>query len=59
MALGEAYTKGIGVPSDPSKALKWYINAWNSGKFPEAAFSCGLAYASGFTPVKKITFTLS
>ncbi|KAI9356576.1 hypothetical protein DFJ73DRAFT_823219 [Zopfochytrium polystomum] len=50
LALGEAYTKGIGVPPDPAKAVKWYTRAWETGKFPEAAFAVGLAYATGFTP---------
>ncbi|KAI9351147.1 hypothetical protein DFJ73DRAFT_831747 [Zopfochytrium polystomum] len=50
LALGEAYTKGLGVPPDPSKAVKWYMRAWDAGFFPEAAFAVGLAYATGYTP---------
>ncbi|KAI9340683.1 hypothetical protein DFJ73DRAFT_762589 [Zopfochytrium polystomum] len=50
LALGEAYTKGIGVMPDPNKAVKWYIRAWETGEYPEAAFAVGLAYATGFTP---------
>jgi uncharacterized protein len=50
LALGEAYTKGIGVVPDPNKALKWYIRAYEAGGYPEAAFAVGLAYATGFTP---------
>lgn len=50
LALGEAYTKGIGLMPDPNKAVKWYIKAWESGEYPEAAFAVGLAYATGYTP---------
>ncbi|KAJ1554658.1 hypothetical protein HK405_004437, partial [Cladochytrium tenue] len=50
LALGEAYTKGIGVMPDPSKAVKWYTRAWEAGEYPEAAFAVGLAYATGYTP---------
>ncbi|KAJ3218091.1 hypothetical protein HDU67_006649 [Dinochytrium kinnereticum] len=50
LALGEAYTKGIGVMPDPVKAVKWYTRAWEEGGYSEAAFAVGLAYATGFTP---------
>jgi TPR repeat protein len=50
LALGEAYTKGIGVQPDPTKAVTWYVRAWETGHYPEAAFAVGLAYATGFTP---------
>ncbi|KAJ3332802.1 hypothetical protein HDU76_013049 [Blyttiomyces sp. JEL0837] len=50
LALGEAFTKGIGVFPDPVKAVKWYTRAWEQGRYPEAAFSVGLACATGFTP---------
>ncbi|KAJ3009104.1 UNVERIFIED_CONTAM: hypothetical protein HDU68_002820, partial [Siphonaria sp. JEL0065] len=50
MSLGDAFTKGIGVPADPQKALMWYMRAWEQGRFVEAAFACGLAYSSGYTP---------
>ncbi|KAJ3107442.1 hypothetical protein HDU97_004038 [Phlyctochytrium planicorne] len=50
LALGEAYTKGIGVMPDPVKAVKWYTRAWDEGGYAEAAFAVGLAYATGFTP---------
>ncbi|KAJ3120566.1 hypothetical protein HK100_012743 [Physocladia obscura] len=50
LALGEAYTKGIGVAPDPTKAVKWYTRAWETGGYSEAAFAVGLACATGFTP---------
>ncbi|KAJ3404768.1 hypothetical protein HDU80_002371 [Chytriomyces hyalinus] len=50
LALGEAYTKGIGVAPDPTKAVKWYTRAWEAGGYSEAAFAIGLACATGFTP---------
>ncbi|KAJ3194385.1 hypothetical protein HK101_002858 [Irineochytrium annulatum] len=50
LALGEAYTKGIGVMPDPVKAVKWYTRAWEEGGYAEAAFAVGLACATGFTP---------
>ncbi|KAJ3192037.1 hypothetical protein HK101_007142 [Irineochytrium annulatum] len=50
LALGEAFTKGIGVMPDPVKAVKWYTRAWEEGGYAEAAFAVGLAYATGFTP---------
>ncbi|KAI8617521.1 hypothetical protein BC830DRAFT_94148 [Chytriomyces sp. MP71] len=50
LALGEAYTKGIGVAPDPTKAVKWYTRAWDVGGYSEAAFAVGLANATGFTP---------
>ncbi|KAI8845754.1 hypothetical protein BJ741DRAFT_703147 [Chytriomyces cf. hyalinus JEL632] len=50
MALGDAFTKGIGVAPDPSKALMWYQRAWVEGQFVEAAFAVGLAFATGYTP---------
>ncbi|KAI9351479.1 hypothetical protein BDR26DRAFT_815954 [Obelidium mucronatum] len=50
LALGEAYTKGIGVAPDPTKAVKWYTRAWEAGGYSEAAFAVGLACATGFTP---------
>ncbi|KAI9350724.1 hypothetical protein BDR26DRAFT_851397 [Obelidium mucronatum] len=50
MALGDAFTKGTGVPADPQKALLWYKRAWEQGRFVEAAFACGLSYSSGYPP---------
>ncbi|KAJ3075999.1 hypothetical protein HDU98_006163 [Podochytrium sp. JEL0797] len=50
LALGEAYTKGVGVSPDPTKAVKWYTRAWEAGGYSEAAFAIGLACATGFTP---------
>ncbi|KAJ3294306.1 hypothetical protein HDU79_011179 [Rhizoclosmatium sp. JEL0117] len=50
MALGDAFTKGIGVPADPQKAVLWYSRAWDAGTFVDAAFACGLAYATGYPP---------
>ncbi|KAJ3015723.1 UNVERIFIED_CONTAM: hypothetical protein HDU68_012587 [Siphonaria sp. JEL0065] len=50
LALGEAFTKGIGVAPDPTKAVKWYTRAWEAGGYSEAAFAVGLACATGFTP---------
>jgi TPR repeat protein len=50
LALGEAFSKGIGVPPDPQKAVHWYKKAFEVGGFSEAAFAVGLAYSTGFTP---------
>ncbi|KAJ1554827.1 hypothetical protein HK405_003974 [Cladochytrium tenue] len=50
LALGEAYTKGVGVAPDPVKAVRWYARAWEAGRSPEAAFAVGLAFATGRTP---------
>ncbi|KAJ3414971.1 hypothetical protein HDV05_005802 [Chytridiales sp. JEL 0842] len=50
LALGEAFTKGIGVPPSPEKAVTWYTRAFDAGGYSEAAFALGLAYATGFTP---------
>ncbi|ORY41894.1 HCP-like protein, partial [Rhizoclosmatium globosum] len=46
MALGDAFTKGIGVPADPQKAVLWYSRAWDAG-LPEAMYNLGRCYRDG------------
>ncbi|KAJ3075339.1 hypothetical protein HDU98_008422 [Podochytrium sp. JEL0797] len=60
MALGDAFTKGVGVTPDPQKALVWYERAWQTGRYIEAAFACGLAHATGYTPgyVKPVSWSV-
>ena len=45
-ALGEAFDEGLGVPSDPRRALQWYTGAAVLGH-AEAMNRIGVLYAEG------------
>jgi TPR repeat protein len=45
-SLGWLYQKGIGIPRDEAKALKWYKKAADKG-FAEAQFNLGSMYENG------------